>query len=219
MATAISRRVSIIRVVAVNRAIVGIEEERENAAVEISWINRWPAVRLAVSRTPRARGRMNKLIVSMMIRIGIRGVGVPSGRRCPRACVGWFRIPMITVASHRGVAMPRFKESCVVGVKVYGSKPNKFRETRKIIKEASKVAHLCPSRFKGRRSCWVNRLINHAWRESKRLFNHRVEGAGNINQGREIARAARGIPRYEGLINWSKRLTVMVRLRSLFGVF
>lgn len=36
MATAISRRVSIIRVVAVNRAIVGIEEERENAAVEIS---------------------------------------------------------------------------------------------------------------------------------------------------------------------------------------
>lgn len=54
----------------------------------ISWINRWPAVKLAVSRTPRASGRMNRLRVSIIISTGIRGVGVPSGRRCPRAMVG-----------------------------------------------------------------------------------------------------------------------------------
>lgn len=54
----------------------------------------------------------------MTIRTGIRGPGVPSGRRCPRVCVGWFRIPTIMVASQRGVARPRFRESCVVGVKV-----------------------------------------------------------------------------------------------------
>lgn len=42
-------------------------------------------MRLAVSRTPRARGRMNRLIVSMMISTGIKRVGVPSGRRCPKA--------------------------------------------------------------------------------------------------------------------------------------
>lgn len=88
MATATSRRVNITRAVAVSRATAGIEEERANAAVEISWIKRWPAVKLAVSRTPRARGRMNRLIVSIMTRTGIRGAGVPSGRRCPKACVG-----------------------------------------------------------------------------------------------------------------------------------
>lgn len=47
----------------------------------ISCISKWPAVKLAVNRTPRANGRINKLIVSMIIRIGTRGVGVPSGRR------------------------------------------------------------------------------------------------------------------------------------------
>ena len=40
-----------------------------------------PAVRLAVKRTPRAKGRMRRLVVSIMIRAGINGVGVPSGRR------------------------------------------------------------------------------------------------------------------------------------------
>lgn len=38
-------------------------------------------MRLAVSRTPRAMGRIKRLIVSMIIRAGIKGVGVPSGRR------------------------------------------------------------------------------------------------------------------------------------------
>lgn len=44
-------------------------------------------MRLAVNRTPRARGRINRLIVSMITSTGIRGVGVPSGRRWPRATV------------------------------------------------------------------------------------------------------------------------------------
>lgn len=56
----------------VNKAIV---------AVEMSWMSRWPAVRLAVKRTPRASGRMSRLVVSIKIRAGINGVGVPSGRR------------------------------------------------------------------------------------------------------------------------------------------
>lgn len=38
-------------------------------------------MRLAVSRTPSAKGRINRLIVSMIIRMGMRRVGVPSGRR------------------------------------------------------------------------------------------------------------------------------------------
>lgn len=45
-------------------------------------------MRLAVSRTPSARGRINRLIVSIIIRTGIKRVGVPSGSRWPRAIVG-----------------------------------------------------------------------------------------------------------------------------------
>lgn len=41
-----------------------------------------------MSRTPRARGRMKRLIVSIIINTGMRGVGVPSGSRWPRAWVG-----------------------------------------------------------------------------------------------------------------------------------
>lgn len=116
-------------------------------------MSKCPAVRLAVSRTPRARGRINRLIVSMIINTGINRVGVPSGRRCPRATVGWFRIPIITVASQRGTANPIFRESCVVGVNVYGSRPSILRVIRNNISEANKAAQEWPGVFKGRRSC------------------------------------------------------------------
>ena len=117
-------------------------------------------MRLAVSRTPRARGRMNRLIVSIIINTGIKGVGVPSGRRWPRAMVGWFRMPIITVANQSGTAKPMLRDSCVVGVKVYGRSPSMLRVIRNSIKDAKIRAHLCPPGFRGRSSCWVNRLIN-----------------------------------------------------------
>lgn len=97
---------------------MGIIVISTKAAVAISCINRWPAVRLAVSRTPSANGRINKLMVSIIIRMGTNRVGVPSGRRCPKAMVGWLIIPTRTVVSHRGRANAILSESCVVGVKV-----------------------------------------------------------------------------------------------------
>lgn len=97
---------------------VVIKGNKTNVAVPINCIKRWPAVKFAVSRTPRAIGRINRLIVSIIISIGIRGVGVPSGRRCPRAWVGRFRSPIITVASQNGTASAIFRESWVVGVNV-----------------------------------------------------------------------------------------------------
>ncbi len=72
------------RVTNVNKETAGNENRRAIVAVEISWISRWPAVRLAVNRTPRANGRINRLIVSIIIRIGIKGAGVPSGRKWAR---------------------------------------------------------------------------------------------------------------------------------------
>lgn len=68
-------------------------------------------MRLAVSRTPRAKGRIKRLIVSIIMRMGIRSVGVPSGRRWARAWFGWLRRPMSTVASQRGTAIDMLRES------------------------------------------------------------------------------------------------------------
>lgn len=96
----------------------GIVENRAIVAVEMSWMSRWPAVRLAVRRTPSASGRMSRLVVSIRIRAGISGVGVPSGRRWPREAEGWFRRPVRRVASHRGKARAKFIDSWVVGVNV-----------------------------------------------------------------------------------------------------
>ena len=81
MATATSSSVNKSSSVPVKIATVGIKGRRTKAAVAISWMSRCPAVRLAVSRTPRAKGRIKRLIVSIMTRTGIRGGGVPSGRR------------------------------------------------------------------------------------------------------------------------------------------
>lgn len=103
---------------------------------------------------------MNRLIVSIIIRTGIRRVGVPSGRRWPRASVGWFRIPIITVASQRGKASPMLRESWVVGVKVYGRRPSMLREIKNSIREVRRTAHLCPGRFTGKKSSWANRPMN-----------------------------------------------------------
>lgn len=61
--------------------------------------------------------------------------------------------------------------------------------------------------------------MNQLWRVSIRLFSQRDDGFGNRTQGRVSARAIRGIPRSVGLINWSKKLSVTVKLRGLFLVF
>lgn len=68
-------------------------------------------MRFAVRRTPRARGRIRRLVVSIMIRAGIRGVGVPSGRRWPREAEGWFRRPVRSVANQSGKARAMFIDS------------------------------------------------------------------------------------------------------------
>lgn len=75
-------------------------------------------MRFAVRRTPRANGRISRLVVSIMIRAGISGVGVPSGSSCPKEAEGWFRRPVSKVASHSGRAKAMFIDSWVVGVKV-----------------------------------------------------------------------------------------------------
>lgn len=199
----------------VRKAIDGKRVIKTKAAVAINCMRRCPAVRLAVSRTPRAKGRINKLMVSIIIRMGTRGVGVPSGKRWPRVVVGWLSRPTIIVINQRGRAKAMFRESWVVGVKVYGSKPKRLTVIRNNISAVKIEAHLWPPVFKGCISWWVNCLINQVCRVNRRLLSQRLVGVRNINQGVMIARAIRGNPSNDGLKNWSKKLRFMVSFRGL----
>lgn len=71
---------------------------------------------LAVKRTASAIGWMNRLIVSIITSIGIKVRGVPWGRKCAKDVLVLRRKPKITVPAHRGMAMLRLVDSCVVGV-------------------------------------------------------------------------------------------------------
>lgn len=68
----------------VMRAVVVLMFNRARVAPPIRWISRCPAVILAVSRTARAIGWIKRLMVSMTTSIGIRGRGVPCGRKWAR---------------------------------------------------------------------------------------------------------------------------------------
>lgn len=81
-------------------------------------MSRWPAVILAVSRTPSAMGRMNRLMVSIRIIKGISGVGDPSGSMWASVEDVLVVRPVMIVASHIGMARAMFIDSCEVGVKV-----------------------------------------------------------------------------------------------------
>lgn len=170
-------------------------------AVEMSWMSRCPAVRFAVRRTPRASGRIRRLIVSIIIRIGINGVGVPSGSRWPREIVGWFRRPISSVASQSGKARAMFIDSWVVGVNVYGKRPRRLVVSRSAISDVRMIAHLWPDLFNGIMSCLVIVWMSHSCRVDRRLVIHRAFGIGRSRAGNNIDRRINGIPRRYGLEN------------------
>lgn len=66
------------------KAVVMLIFISAKVAPPIKWISKCPAVMFAVSRTASAIGWINKLIVSIIISMGIRGSGVPCGRKCAR---------------------------------------------------------------------------------------------------------------------------------------
>ncbi|MFP1985978.1 hypothetical protein ACLEE6_16735 [Lonsdalea quercina] len=137
----------------------------------------------------------------MIIRIGMRRVGVPSGSRWPREIVGWFRRPTNTVINHIGTASAIFIESCVVGVKVYGNNPSRFKDISNSVRASNMEAHLCPGRLIGSISCFVNILSIQACSvdirfETSRLDEFRISRGGII-----MAIRIRGTPRACGIIN------------------
>lgn len=59
---------------------------------------------------------MKRLMVSIITSMGIKGIGVPWGRKWARDAFVLWRKPLITAAAQSGIAMPKFIDSCVVGV-------------------------------------------------------------------------------------------------------
>lgn len=93
------------------KAVGGLIVASTSVAPPIKCISKWPAVMLAVSRTARATGWINRLIVSMITSIGISGTGVPWGRKWASDDLVLWRKPKMTVPAHSGTAMPRFIDS------------------------------------------------------------------------------------------------------------
>ena len=145
-------------------------DSRARVAPPIRWISRWPAVILAVSRTAKAIGWINKLIVSIIISIGIRGIGVPWGRKWAKADFVLLRNPRITAPAQRGIAIPRFIDSCVVGVKVCGRRPKRLVEPIKIISEISSRVHERPFCEWIDIICLIINWIIHCWNTTNRLL-------------------------------------------------
>ena len=110
----------------------------------IRCISKWPAVILAVSRTASATGWMNRLIVSIISSIGIRRVGVPCGKKWARDAFVLLRKPVMMALAHRGMAIPTFIESCVVGVNEWGNSPRRLVEPITRTSDISISDQVCP---------------------------------------------------------------------------
>lgn len=83
-------------------------------------------------------------MVSMIISMGISGTGVPCGRKCASEALVLCRKPVTTAPAHSGIAMPRFIDSCVVGVKVCGSRPSRLVVPMNVMREVSIRVHVRP---------------------------------------------------------------------------
>uniref|UniRef100_A0A663F4Y7 Uncharacterized protein n=1 Tax=Aquila chrysaetos chrysaetos TaxID=223781 RepID=A0A663F4Y7_AQUCH len=102
-----------------------------------------------------------------------------------------------------------FIDSWVVGVNVYGSNPSKLIVSRRVISDTKIRAHLCPPLFRGSISCFVTRWMNHSWSAERRLVIHRLVGEGSNKVGNSIEIRISGMPKRQGLVNWSKKFRIM----------
>lgn len=109
-------------------------------APPVKWINKHPAVMLAVSPTATAIGWIKRLIVSIKSLV-IRGTGVTCRKWADDTLV-LLQEPIITVPAHRGIAIPRFINSCVADVNQCGNNPNKSVDPINRISDIS--VQVCP---------------------------------------------------------------------------
>ena len=99
---------------------------------------------MAVHRTASATGWINRLIVSIITSMGMRGVAVPCGRKSANDAFVLLWKPITTVPAHRGMAIPTFIESCVVGVNEWGSSPRRLVDPINRMSDISISDQVCP---------------------------------------------------------------------------
>lgn len=143
------------------RAVGGLMLMSTSVAPPIKCMSRWPAVMLAVRRTARAMGWINRLIVSMTMSMGIRVIGVPWGRKWASESFSLWRNPMITAPAHKGIAMLRFIDSWVVGVNVWGRRPSRLVDPINIIREMIISDQVRPFGVWISIICFIISLISH----------------------------------------------------------
>lgn len=175
-------------------------------------MSRWPAVILAVSRTPSAMGRINRLTVSIKTMNGISGVGEPSGSMWANVEVVLVVRPVITVAIHIGIAMAMFTDSWEVGVNVYGSRPKRLDKRINMSRLVRKRAHFCPV---GESRCTMfsrTVLKNQFMIVDMRLFKSVVLGRMK-RMGMSTDSRLVGMNRISGLANCSNMFMFMVEFK------
>lgn len=198
----------------VSRAVGRLIEESTKVAPPIRWINRWPAVMFAVSRTARAMGWIKRLIVSIITSMGIRGMGVPWGRKWAKEALGLWRKPKRTAPAHRGIAMPRFMDSWVVAVNVWGRRPRRFVDPIKIIRVRSIRDQERPFELWISIICFTIIRISHCCKVVTRLVIRRL-GDGNRAVGKRMMRVTMGRPISEGVMKEANRFSFIWVLKSL----
>lgn len=195
------------------KAVMGLILINTSVALPIRWINKWPAVMFAVSRTARAMGWMNKLIVSIIINIGISGNGVPCGRKWAKEALVLCRNPVMTAPAQSGIAIPKFIESWVVGVNEWGNNPNRLVEPMNRISEININVHVCPFWLWMAIICFEISWISHCCRAIIRLLISRL-GAGNIIVGNKIIRTTIGRPIIVGVMKEENKFSFILVLKD-----
>lgn len=167
---------------------------------------------LAVSRTASATGWMNKLIVSIATSIGISIAGVPCGRKWAKEAFVLWRNPNTTVAAQSGMAIPRFIDSCVVGVKEWGSRPSRLVDPMNMIREINIRDQARPLLLWISIICFRTSLINHCWNVAKRLLVSRL-GDGKKMLGNRIMRVTIGRPASVGVAKEANKFSFIFFLK------
>ena len=151
-------------------AVVVLMLVNARVAPPIKWINKCPAVMLAVNRTARATGWMKRLMVSMITSIGISGVGVPCGRKWASDALVLSWKPVFIAPAHRGMTMLKFIDSCVVGVNEWGNRPSRFVDLINRLKDININVHVCPLELWILIICFDTSWSIHCWRETRWLL-------------------------------------------------
>lgn len=193
----------------------GLIDVNTRVAPPIKCIRRWPAVILAVNRTANAIGWIKRLIVSIIISIGIRGIGVPCGRKWANDALVLWRNPVITAPAHRGMAIPKFIDNWVVGVKEWGRRPRRLVEPINIINEISIKDQVRPLGLCIAIICFSTSWISHCWNDTKRLFISRV-GEGKSKLGNIIIRRTIGRPISVGVMKEANRFSFIFLLKEFY---